>query len=156
MQASKDALNAIAAQVRRLRGLPGWPKDDGEELIGAMSRTAVSLPHVVAVIDSAQETCEKCPVPMDILRMASELRAQFATKQRCSVCSAAGWISDGMRLVTFDHHGGSSSERIEHAQEKALRGKLNINTQAVYEGALPCPNCYVAPQADEPRRRKAR
>jgi hypothetical protein len=156
MQAGKNSLNDIAVQVRRLRGLPGWPSDDGTELINALTAAAVSLPHATAVIDGALDSCERCPVPVDLRRIANESKPQFATKQRCSVCTGSGWISDGMRLVSFDQHGGTSSERIEPAQEKALRGKLNLNTQAVYEGALPCPNCYVAPQADEPRRRKAR
>ena len=156
MQANKDALNAIAAQVRRLVGLPGWPKDEGAELIAALSTAAVSIQHATAVIDSVLESAERCSVPADLRRIAALSRDGFAARKLCGVCNGDGWISAGMRLVTTGGRGIESHEPITPAQEKALRGKLQVGTQGVYDYATRCTNCAVAPPIVEPRRRASR
>lgn len=95
MQSDKDRLNAIALQVRRLCGLPFWPADQGAELVAALSEATLSLEHVRAVIDTCLASCERCPVPADLRRIAAEQRLEFETKPACPVCGGSRWIDGG-------------------------------------------------------------
>jgi len=58
---------------------------------------------------------------------------------RCRWCRGDGWVHDRTILVTKSDGPGPDDVRIlEPAEAKALYGKLDPETQAIYELSKPC------------------
>jgi len=129
-------------QIRRLLSMPGAPKDRTviNDYIDALIRCADHETHAVATITSLQDECARCP---SIAVMVAALRGSSTAEKRiCPHCQGAGWLTAGLWLVTTlpDARGGSrhKRERITEEQAKALRSKLSVSRQMVYEASERC------------------
>jgi len=129
-------------QIRRLFSMPGAPKGQRliDDYIDALIRYADHETHAVAAITSLQDECTRCP---SIAVMIAALRGSSTAEKRiCPHCQGAGWLTAGLWLVTTlpDARGGSrhKRERITEEQAKALRSKLAVSRQMVYEASERC------------------
>lgn len=92
-----------AGQAQRLSGLPGFPKESEakRELVFAL-QVFPRHEHVVAFVDDWLKRESRCPLPVDIRRIANQLveaEEETAKRSGCGLCHGVGYLSQAKRMA---------------------------------------------------------
>ena len=146
--------NEAEYQVRRMAGLRGYPKGEAlalDELIRVVAEAAEHETHAAQVLRLILDSCDICPKP-------SELRKFFFDTRNvagpiCATCNGNGWVSTGEWVVTTavdaQRRTREWRERITTDQREALKSRLFVSRQMVYDAAKPCPDCNAGQEVKE-------
>jgi hypothetical protein len=136
-----DRDDAYAIEVRRLRALRGYPRDDSE-LIRIAKNYARSVPHLQRAVSNLLDNEDRSPAPAT-LREALQRISTSEAKPRCELCGGSGYRVV-FRLVTQhrDPETGHLSKTVEpltEAQYKQLSETLpEWGEQTAVEAAEKC------------------
>lgn len=143
---TKERATELVMGLSRTVGFP-HDEDGLESLATGLQRAARDPEHAAAIIQRCGELSKYCPTDHDLLSVAEELTPVPAWHPqphsgtcRAGRCDGHGW-APAFWIVTETRSGMGSyrrRERITEAQYHGLAGKIDRQTQRLYESIEPC------------------